>query len=131
MIFIDTNYFLRYLINDLPEQADEVERVFHRAIEGDEVIHTSLVVIFEISWVLRSIYESDKDAVIAALFKILQLPFLQLEEKNICLQALNLYELANLSFEDCYNLCKAKSLGCDTFGSFDKKAVKLFSTIGD
>jgi uncharacterized protein len=33
--FIDTNLFLRYLTNDIPEQADRVEELLQRAALGE------------------------------------------------------------------------------------------------
>ena len=33
--FIDPNIFLRYLTNDVPEQADAVEQLLHRAVAGE------------------------------------------------------------------------------------------------
>ena len=34
-VFVDTNLFLRYLTNDIPEQADQVEQLLQRAQNGD------------------------------------------------------------------------------------------------
>jgi hypothetical protein len=34
-IFADTNLFLRYLTNDIPEQADAFERMLRRAAAGE------------------------------------------------------------------------------------------------
>jgi len=33
--FIDTNLFLRYLTNDIPEEADRVENLLERAEAGE------------------------------------------------------------------------------------------------
>lgn len=128
MIFVDTNYFLRYLLNDVPKQADEVEQLFRRAIAGEEVLYTSVIVLFEISWVLKALYELPKERVIEALHKIVQLPFITMKDKSLILQALQLYETAHVSLEDCYNIVEAQALGCTTFSSFDKKAVTLFNS---
>jgi predicted nucleic-acid-binding protein len=126
MTFVDTNYFLRYLLNDVAEQADEVEQLFRQAVSGEVVLCTSTIVLFEISWVLKAIYEQPKEQVIAALQKIVQLPFIQMKDKALYLRALNLYAGTHLSLEDCYNIVEALTLGCTVFGSFDKKAVTCF-----
>ena len=38
--FADTNLFLRYLTNDVPAQADAVERLFRRAARGEWALIT-------------------------------------------------------------------------------------------
>ena len=57
MIFIDTNYFLRFLLKDNEKQFIEVKKLFEKAILGEIDLYTSLIVIFEIYWVLSSFYK--------------------------------------------------------------------------
>ena len=45
MRFVDTNIFLRFLVNDEPDQADACEALFRKAIEGEESLFTSEMVI--------------------------------------------------------------------------------------
>ncbi|MGQ9849984.1 MAG: hypothetical protein ACUVSU_08040 [Aggregatilineaceae bacterium] len=47
-LFADTNLFLRYLTNDVPEQADAVERLLRRAAAGELRLMTSALVVGEI-----------------------------------------------------------------------------------
>ena len=53
-VFADTNLFLRYLTDDVPEQADAVERLFRRAAAGEMALVTNGLVIAEIVWTLES-----------------------------------------------------------------------------
>lgn len=127
MIFIDTNYFLRYFLNDVNEQYREVKELFLSGSEGKVSLVTSSLVFFEIFWVLRSFYELDKENCIVALRNILKLSFIQLNERNILTDSIALFEKTNLDLEDCYNLYFAKSQKVDTFGTFDKKLEKEFT----
>lgn len=129
MMFIDTNYFLRYLLNDISEQHEEAKKVFLAGSEGKAELMTSSVVIFEIVWVLGSFYGVEKRGVVEALGKILQLSFIELEERDIFAHALPLFEKTNLSLEDCYNIYYARSRGVksDSFKTFDKKLEKEVS----
>lgn len=55
MMFVDTNYFLRFLLEDNKAQAQKVKQLFETASRGEgEELTTSLVVFFEIYWVLTS-----------------------------------------------------------------------------
>ncbi len=88
MMFIDTNYFLRYLLNDINEQHQEAKQLFLSGAEGKNEFITSVVVIFEIYWVLSSFYELDKQDIIVSLQKVLKLSFIQLDERKILMDAL-------------------------------------------
>jgi predicted nucleic acid-binding protein len=59
-LFIDTNVFLRYLTNDVPEQADAVERLLIQAMQGDVILVTNSLVIAEIVWALDSFYRVSR-----------------------------------------------------------------------
>ena len=127
MIFIDTNYFLRFLLNDISEQHSLVELLFLKASEGKENLLTSTIVFFEIYWVLSSYYEKEKSEIAEILQKILKLTFIELQEREILLNSLILFKETNLDLEDCYNLYFAKSHRVNSFGTFDKKLEKEFT----
>jgi len=66
--FIDTNLFIRYLTNDIPEKADQV---LQRAAAGEITLVATSLVIAEIVWTLASFYglsgEQIRDRVLAIL----------------------------------------------------------------
>jgi predicted nucleic-acid-binding protein len=126
-MFIDTNYFLRYLLNDIPQQHIKVIELFEEASEGDIKLLTSSLVLFEISWVLRSVYQLNKDQLLVALQSILKLSFIRMDERDIFFQALDLFDKTNLSLEDCYNIFYAREAGVKEFKTFDKKLEKEFN----
>jgi predicted nucleic acid-binding protein len=47
-LFVDTNVFLRFLTNDVPEQAAAVEGLFRRAAAGEVRLVTNTTVVAEI-----------------------------------------------------------------------------------
>ena len=61
--FVDTNLFLRYLLNDIPQQADAVEEILREAAEGKVEPWTNPMVIAEIVWTLQSYYELPRDEI--------------------------------------------------------------------
>lgn len=127
MIFVDTNYFLRYLLNDIDEQYQKAKELFLAGSEGKISLTTSPLVFFEIFWVLRSFYNLNKENCIIALRSILKLSFIQLDERNILMDAVILFEKTSLDLEDCYNLYYAKLSNIDSFKTFDKKLEKEFA----
>jgi len=74
MRFLDTNIFIRFLTDDVPEKADACEEIFRKAVEKQETLFTTDLVIAEIVWVLESFYELPKDEIQDKVEKILNTP---------------------------------------------------------
>jgi predicted nucleic-acid-binding protein len=129
MIFVDTNYFLRFLLDDNHDQHDEAVNLFTLASVGKKELVTSLIVVFEIYWVLSSFYGKNRQDIVEVLNKLLNLNFISLPERTILLRSLIVFSNTNLDLEDCYNLCYAKSLkiAVNDFKTFDKKLMREYS----
>lgn len=121
MIFVDTNYFLRFLLKDVPRQHQEAKRLFLDGAQGKVKLFTSLVVIFEIYWVLSTFYERNKTQVAGILEEILNLNFIEIENKRLLEEALKIYQKTTLDLEDAFNLIFARSKNAKEFKTFDKK----------
>ncbi len=121
MIFLDTNYFLRYLLNDISPQHLEAKNLFEKGAKGNVLLFTSTIVFFEIFWVLTTSYKKSKKEIIDILNNLLALPFIEVEERQILQDALSNYQNSNLEFEDCYNIAYAKNNNMLSFATFDKK----------
>ncbi len=126
MTFVDTNYFLRFLLKDIESQYKEAKNLFLRAGRGEEELSSSIVVFFEVFWVLRSTYKKDKQTLIEKLNKLLRLS-VEFDDHQLLLESINLFKRLPLSLEDCYNLCLAKERGMKEFKTFDIKLAKIFN----
>ena len=117
MTFVDTNYFLRFLLQDIEDQHREAKNLFLLAVESGEKLLSSTVVFFEVFWVLRSTYGKDK--------QILKLN-VEFSEHRILVESVKIFKKVNLSLEDCYNLVFARSRQVKSFKTFDKNLLKIF-----
>ena len=126
MIFVDTNYFLRFLIKDNPQQSEEAKKLFLEGARGDLELITSTIVIFEVYWVFKTYYQKNKAEITKILQKVLKMHFIRIDERNLLQSTLYLFKKENLSLEDCYNLIYAKNHEVETFKTFDAKLAKLF-----
>ncbi|MBI2020232.1 PIN domain-containing protein [Candidatus Daviesbacteria bacterium] len=126
MIFVDTNYFLRYLLQDDPRQYNVAKQLFVDAASGQKQLITSTIVLFEIFWVLKSYYNMEKALIIVTIRNILKLQFITLDDRSILEKALGYFAKTNLSLEDCYNIAYAKSKVAKVFKTFDVKLEKEF-----
>ena len=82
--FIDTNYFLRLLLKDEDKQFEIVYILFQKAMREEIAIFTSVVVFFEIYWVLSTFYQKNKQKSTELLVNILKMDFVDLSP---CLMA--------------------------------------------
>ncbi len=127
MIFVDTNYFLRFLLKDINNQYLEVKKLFLKASEGKEKLFTSTIVIFEINWVLSSVYKKSKGERAQTLQKVIALKFIDLAERQILSDSMVVFQNTSLDLEDCYNLAYAKARVAKEFRTFDIKLAKEFN----
>ena len=119
--FADTDLFLRYLTNDVPAQADRVEKLLRRAASGELVLVTSAMVIAEIVWTMESFYELPREGIQASLFAILNTSGLEVESKDLILQAIVWYTENKVDFIDGYNAAWLLAEEMRIVYTFDRK----------
>lgn len=124
MIFIDTNYFLRFLLSDVDSQYKEAKNFFLKSSDGEFKTFTSTIVIFEVCWVISGQFKKDKVKIYDVLIKLLNFQFIEIENHDLIIRALDIYLKSNLGLVDCYNLVYAKSKKADDFVTFDKDLLK-------
>lgn len=124
MIFIDTNYFLRLLLNDNPDQHLQVKQLFEKAALGKIKLFSNTLVFFEVYWVASSFYQKEKKAIVSLMATILSLDFIAFEEDVLLGDALRVFRASNLGLVDCYNLVYARKNNAKSFKTFDKKLEK-------
>ena len=124
MIFVDTNYFIRFLLKDIKSQYLISRKLFERGLGGEVKLFSSVVVFFEIYWVFSSFYKKNKNDVIETLKKVLNLSFIRFENREVLEESLDMYKETSLELEDCYNIVLSKVEKCKKFATFDKKIKK-------
>lgn len=124
MIFVDTNFFLRFLLEDINSQSQEAKNLFLAGAQGREKLLTSTIVFFEIYWVLKT--SLAKSQLAGILTKVLAMNFIVFDEYQLLVNSLDLFRNNNLSLEDCYNLAYAKKKNIQSFKTFDTKLSKFF-----
>ena len=128
-VFVDTNLFLRYLTNDIPQRADAFEQVLLRAAQGQVKLVTNALVIAEIIWTLGSFYQRSKADIQRLILAILNTPGLQIVEGEIILQAILWYTEKNVDFIDAFNAAWMLHYEIDTAYTFDRKHFSRFEGI--
>ena len=119
--FVDTNLFLRYITNDVPEQADAVEALLIRAGAGEIALVTNSLVICEIVWTLESYYRQPRPAIRDQVLAILNTPGLEVADGDQVLQAIHWYVDKNISYGDAQNAAWLIAHGIEAVYTFDRK----------
>mgnify|MGYP001576873490 CR=1 FL=1 len=128
MIFVDTNYFLRFLLRDNENQYQDAKQLLLDGACGKVKLTSSTVVFFEVAWVLRSVYQKEKQALVLVLLKLLNLN-IDFNDYEVLVASINLFAKNNLSLEDCYNITYAVENKVVGFKTFDKKLSKYYNSL--
>jgi predicted nucleic-acid-binding protein len=119
--FVDTNIFLRYLINDNKSISDKIEEIFKKASSGEILLIANSLVIIEIIFVLESYYDKSKKEIETAVLKIMNTNGLEVKDSGLILDALTFYVSKNIDFVDAYNAFFMKEHSLTDILTLDKK----------
>jgi len=123
--FVDTNVFLRLLKKDNLNQHKIAEKLFLDSVANKVDLKTTIVVIFEVYWVLKQFYKVGNEELQGYLLEILGLKVATLK-KVLLRQAVMEMDKFGYDLEDAFNFYSAKEMEVDEFVSFDKKLVAKF-----
>ena len=122
MTLVDANVILRYLLNDIPEQAESASSVIGSGA------FTLPEIVAEVVYVLVRLYnvprEEIKDIVSPVFDEI------QIENKDVVVKALATYSETKFDFVDSLLLSRKSLLGDEIF-TFDKKLANRLKEIAD
>ena len=119
--FLDTNIFLRHLLQDVPDQSVRATALLQRIEDGELKVRTADTVIFETVFTLQRGYHVPKADIAAALLPLLSLPGIVLPGKRRYGQIFDLYVQQNLPFADAYHAVLMHSLGLTEIVTFDRE----------
>jgi len=102
-VFADTNLFLRFLTNDVPDQAKAVQQLLLQAAQGEVSLITTSLVIAEIVWTLESFYKETKENIQQLILSFLNTTGLNVDNGELIVTALRWYVDKNIDFIDAYN----------------------------
>jgi predicted nucleic-acid-binding protein len=128
MLGIDTNVLLRLIVSDDVEQTRRARKLVEQAIDYDDMVLVSLLVLLESEWVLRSRYGFDRVAILAIFRALLEARELSFEDEPALEEALFRWKDSACEFSDCLITAHNRQIGCRATATFDGKAARLPGT---
>lgn len=125
---VDTNFFLRFLLKDVPEQYEVIRGLLHNAKKDKVSLIVPQIIIFEITFSLEKYYKFSKTAIVESLKSLLAAPYFQIQDREVFKKAVELFKEYNISFPDCFLIYFAKNNKADLF-TFDRGLKKLISKL--
>ena len=124
---LDTNYFVRFILDDIPEQVEITENVLKKGAENKLHLIITTLAIVELNNVLLYEYKLEKKQRLEALKLITNIHHLDYpdkKDKEITGLAITYFNKYNLDLEDCYNIAYAKIRDWELF-TFDTELKKV------
>jgi len=123
--WIDTNVLVRHLTGDPPAMARRATRFLAAATPG-EVLLADLA-LAEVVYVLESVYDLERPAVAEAARAIVTFPAIAVDDPQLLLRAVEVYENDRLDFAEAYLVASAERSGVRAVASFDKTVRRVAS----
>lgn len=124
MTLIDANYFLRWLLEDVPEQKRVVDKFLNEA--PTQSTWLDRLTLAEITYVLRG-HGYNHSQIARAIIEFCRLSAVK-PTAEIDAIALELYASTVLDFEDCWLAAYAHNQNAE-LATFDKKLLKLQASL--
>ena len=123
-IVLDTNTFLRFFFNDIPDQKQRVQALFEKAKQGKVFLLVPQIVVFEIHFTLSKYYNFSKEEILIVLKAVVVMEYLHVQDRDLLQKALELFQTYNkLSLADCFTQCYAEKNDAELF-MFDRDLGK-------
>lgn len=131
MISLDTNFLVRYLERDDPQQFKVVDSIIDECIARREDILITHVVLCETVWVLSTRYDCTRTELVSLLENLLHASQFVFEDKALLRRAWEDYRDGKGDFSDYLIGQIAKHSGVSTTYTFDKalKHSPLFTVL--
>ena len=130
-IFVDSNVFLRFFMQDDPHQTQAAERIFLKAVNKKIGLVTGPPVFFEVAWTLGAAAKWPNAKILEALEAMASIPGLKLIDEDLVIEAILLAKESDQGFADAYITATAKkrSSKVATFNQkhFKKLGADLYS----
>lgn len=129
--FVDTNIFLRHLLDDHPVQSPRCHLLIAQMERGDFTGWTTPLVIAEIIFVLSNAktYAVPRTTLSQIVLPLVKLTNLKIERKSLYTRVFELFVAHPIDFIDAYHAAVVETLADTTVVSYDQHFDRLSSVV--
>ena len=120
MRIIDANIILRYLTNDVQDQAERAGELLAKVEAGSEEVLLPDIILADIIWVLEGYYKQSREQIREWITTILSMQGLRFSDKNVALDALDIYVDLGIDWSDAFVTGQMINHGIMEIYSFDR-----------
>lgn len=124
MIALDTNVLVRFLVEDDEKQTRIASQLIRDAIEREEQLYISDIVMCETVWVLSSSYRFSRAEIVEALAGLVRARAVVFTSTDRLARALEAFATGKGDFADYLIREHAVAAGADTVATFDRSLLK-------
>ena len=124
MSALDTNVLVRYLVGDVPEQA-EAARELIEGLTPDEPGFICREVVLEVAWVLERTYRFTRNQVAEALMDMTASDSIVVEDSDDVAAAAYRYRRGGVGFSDLMILKAAERANAAPLHTFDQRFARM------
>ncbi len=112
---VDANVLLRYLLRDHEGLYRRAESFFGEVFAGRKVAYILQAVVAEVIYVFAKVYKVPREEISETLLELFSRRGIRVQDKEVTMEALRLYEKKNLDFVDCLICAYGKSFEVISF----------------
>jgi predicted nucleic-acid-binding protein len=124
MIGLDTNVLIRFLVEDDEEQCRRARELIEKAVNEDEALYVSDIVMCETVWVLSSAYGFPRPEIHEALLRLLAAKQVVFDSSDRLARAFDAFRSKKGDFADYLIREHGKTAGCSSVATFDQALLK-------
>ena len=117
---LDANILLRFLTNDVPEQAQRCEKLLLEVQTGAVLVFLADITLADVIWTLEKHYKLPRKDIRFTMTRIIELKGLQCSNKSHALAALDYYVEKNIDWTDAFLAAQLIAKGIKELYTFDK-----------
>ena len=127
--FVDCGVFLRYFLEESPEEAAKIDRLFQLAARGEIRLETDAIILTEIVWSLEFLYQQSRSRIGKVVEAICDLPNLVLPQEGAIREAARVFGKGGVDFLDAYLVARLRRQGVATIVTCDPQEYARFSQV--
>ena len=126
--WVDTNVVVRFFTKEPAPLARRAERLLAKAQAGEIALRLTPIVVAEIVWVLRTVYEREPAEIAAGLSALLRADGILADQHDTLLEALDVMQERRVAFPDAFIAVAARQANepvCTFDADFNRLGVEV------